>query len=247
MLAGSAGAHALYIAREGLTDPAGRPQFVKTFRETGPAGWSLLSAMLPRMEVQTDTDVAFVEDLLRALPDRLDPALGEAVAKFLAHPRLRPSALAAIVPLWGERARKPLMDALEFAEEPARIVAISELRRMRGVDEAAFNVLERLLTMKGSASEELRVVAAAALADVGPSQRARAIALLTKAVEGKRGLVAMLRGDGGATDESSTVIESMARALLALDRAEGQRAVKTRLTKADAALKARLTALLTAV
>jgi len=243
VLAGSAGAHALYTAREALQDPAGRPQFVKTFRETGPAGWSLLSAVLPRMEVQSETDIAFVEDLLRAMPDRPDAALGDAVAKFLAHPRLRPAALAAIVPLWGERARKPLMDALEFAEEPARIVAITELRRLRAIDEPAVNVVERLLTMKGSASEELRVAAAAALADVAPPQRARAIALLTKGVEGKRGLVAMLRGDG-ATDESAPVIESMARALLALDRAEGQRALKSRLAKADAPLKARLTALL---
>ena len=243
VLAGSAGAHALYMAREGLQDPAGRPQFVRTFRETGPAGWSLLSAVLPRMEVQNETDIALVEDLLRTVPDRQDAALGEAVAKFLAHPRLRPAALAAIVPVWGERARQPLMDALEFAEEPARIVAITELRRLRAIDEPAVNVVERLLTMKGSASEELRVAAAAALADVVPSQRARAIALLTKGVEGKRGLVAMLRGDG-ATDESASVIESMARALLALDRAEGQRAVKSRLTKADAPLKSRLIALL---
>ncbi|HSO40970.1 MAG TPA: protein kinase [Labilithrix sp.] len=243
VLAGSAGAHALYMAREALQDPAGRPLFVRTLRETGPAGWSLLSAMLPRMEVHNDTDIALVEDLLRAMPDRLDAALGDAVAKFLAHPRLRPAALAAIVPLWGDRARKPLMDALEFAEEPARIVAVAELRRLRAIDDATVNVIERLLTMKGSASEELRVAAAAALADVGQAHRVRAVALLTKGVEGKRGLVAMLRGDG-ATDESAVVVESMARALLALDRVEGQRAVKARLSKADASLRARLAALL---
>ncbi|HSO40357.1 MAG TPA: hypothetical protein VLT33_47855, partial [Labilithrix sp.] len=155
----------------------------------------------------------------------------------------RPAALAAIVPLWGDRARKPLMDALEFAEEPARIVAVAELRRLRAIDDATVNVIERLLTMKGSASEELRVAAAAALADVGQAHRARAVALLTKGVEGRRGLVAMLRGDG-ATDESAVVVESMARARLALDRVEGQRAVKARLSKADALLRARLTALL---
>ncbi|MBX3189943.1 MAG: serine/threonine protein kinase [Labilithrix sp.] len=243
VLAGSAGAHALYSAREGLKDPAGRPLFVKVFRETGPAGWSLLSAVLPRMEVQNETDIAFVEDLLRAMPDRQDPALGEAVAKFLAHPRLRPAALAAIVPLWGERARKPLMDALEFAEEPARIVAVTELRRLRGIDEQAVNVIERLLTMKGSASEELRAAAAAALADVGAGMRARALALLSKGVEGKRGLVAMLRGDGSG-EESLVVTEAMARALLSLDRAEGVRALKARLSKSEGLARQRLAALL---
>src|SRR5205085_6958903 len=108
-------------------------------------------------------ELALVEDLLRAMPERQDPVLGEAVAKFLSHPRLRPAALSAIVPLWGERAKKPLLDALEFAEEPARIVAISELRRMRAVDEHVVTVVERLLTMRGSASEELRAAVPAAL------------------------------------------------------------------------------------
>jgi serine/threonine-protein kinase len=243
VLAGSAGVHALYVAREGLTDMSARPVFVQVFRETGAAGWSLLSAVLPRMEVQNDTDIAFVEDLLRSMPDRQDPALGDAVAKFLAHPRLRPAALAAIVPLWGERARKPLMDALEFAEEPARIVAVTELRRIRGIDEQAVGVIERFLTMKGSASEELRVASAAALADVVQPMRTRAIALLSKGVENKRGFVAMLRGND-TSDESVLVTEAMARALLALDRTEGMRAVKARLGKSDGILRSRLTALL---
>jgi serine/threonine protein kinase len=246
VLAGSAGAQALYIAREALQDMSARGQWVKTFRETGAAGWGLLSTVLPRMEVHNDTDIAFVEDLLRAMPDRQDPALGDAVAKFLAHPRLRPAALAAIVPLWGERARKPLMDALEFAEEPARIVAVTELRRIRGIDEQAVGVIERLLTMKGSASEELRAAAAAALTDVVAPMRTRAIALLSKLVEGKRGLVAMLRGSDTG-EESAIVTESMARALLSLDRNEGVRIVKSRLSKndkSDGILRARLTALL---
>ena len=180
------------------------------------------------------------------MPDRPDPALGDAVAKFLSHPRLRAAALAAIAPLWGERARKPLMDALEFAEEPARVIAVSELRRMRGIDEQVVNVIERLLTMRGSASDDLRAALAAALADASAAQRPRAAALLAKGVEGKRGFVARLRGDGG-TDESIIVTESMARALLALDRAEGVRAVKARMAKADVQLKARLAALLQSV
>jgi serine/threonine-protein kinase len=243
VIAGSAGAHALYIAREGLTDQNARPQWVQVFRETGAAGWGLLSTVLPRLEVHNDADIAFVEDLLRTMPDRPDPALGDAVSKFLSHPRLRPTALAAIVPLWGERARKPLMDALEFAEEPARIVAVTELRRLRGIDEATVNVIERLLTMKGSASDELRAASAAVLVDVVPTMRARAIALLMKGIEGKRGFVAMLRGDGG-NEESVIVTEAMARALIALDRAEGVRAVKGRLSKSEGVLRARLTALL---
>ncbi|MCW5836388.1 MAG: serine/threonine protein kinase, partial [Labilithrix sp.] len=243
VIAGSVGVSALYTAREATLDPAARPIFVQVLRDTGPAGWALLSHLLPQMEVRDDAELALVEDLLRAVPDRADPILGEAVAKFLAHPLLRPTALAAIVPLWGERAKKPLVEALEYADEPTRILALGELRRLRAVDEYVVSVLERFLTMRGSAGEELRASAAAALADVAAPLRARAVQLLSKAVEGKRGLVAMLRGSDNA-DESVVVMEAMGRALLALDRAEGIRALKGRLSRSEGLMKARLSAVL---
>ena len=243
VIAGSVGAAALYAAREATTDPSARPIFVRVFRDTGPAGWTLLSQILPRLEVRDDAELALVEDLLRAMPDRADPILGETVAKFLTHPLLRPTALAVIVPLWGERAKKPLVEALEYAEEPTRIIALTELRRLRAIDEYVFAVIERFLTMRGSAGEELRAAAAAALVDVPAPLRTRAIQLLSKSVEGKRGFVAMLRGDGGS-DESLVVLEAMGRALLTLDRAEGARALKSRLSRSDGALRTRLAALL---
>ena len=55
---------------------------VQVFRETGPAGWGLISAVLPQMQAHTDADVALVEDLLRAMPDRPDAVLSDAAAKF---------------------------------------------------------------------------------------------------------------------------------------------------------------------
>jgi serine/threonine-protein kinase len=243
VLAGSVGAAALHAAREVTLDPAARPMFVKVLRETGPAGSALLVQVLPRMEVRDDKELALVEDLLRAVPERADPVLGEAVAKFLAHPVLRPAALTAIVPLWGERARKPLVDALEYAEEPTRIVALNELRRLRAIDEHVVAVIERLLTLRGSAGEELRASAAAALTDVAAPSRARAVQLLAKAVEGRRGIVAMLRGSDG-NDESILVMEAMGRALVVLDRAEGIRALKARLARSDGLMKQRLTGVL---
>ncbi len=243
LLAGGAGAQALLGAREATSDPAARAVFVQVFREAGPSGWQVLGAVLSRAELGTEAELALVEDLLRALPDRPDQVLGDAVARFLAHPRLRPAALAAIVPLWGERAKKPLVDALEFAEEPARIVAATELRRMRAIDEHVVTIIERLLTMRGSASEELRAVAAAALGDALLPVRPRVVAFLSRGVEAKRGFFASLRGEG-ASDESVFVTEAMARALLNLDRAEGLRAIKARLPKAEPALRARLVAML---
>jgi hypothetical protein len=234
------------VAREATTDAGARAPFVQTFRETGPAGWALLLAVLPKLEVQSEHDLSLVEDLLHAVPDRQDAALGEAVSKFLAHPRLRPAALGALALLWGEGARKSLLDALEFAEEPTRIVALTELRRIRCVDEQVVAIIERLLTMKGSAGEELRAAAASALADSALSLRVRVVSLLSKGVEGKRGLLGMLRGDG-ANEESAIVTEAMARSLLVLDRNEAVRAIRVRLARSDATLRARLAMLLQSV
>ncbi|MBL8608060.1 MAG: protein kinase, partial [Myxococcales bacterium] len=50
VLAGSAGAAALFAAREQVREPSARPIFVATFRDTGAAGWPLLSAALARMD-----------------------------------------------------------------------------------------------------------------------------------------------------------------------------------------------------
>ncbi len=243
IIAGSVGASALYSARESTIDPGARGIFVKVLKDTGAAGWALLAQVLPRLELKDDAELALAEDLLRAMPEHPDPVLGEAVSKFLAHPLLRPAALTALVPLWGERAKKPLVDALEYADDKARILALGELRRLQGIDEYVFSVVERFLTTKGSAGEELRVAAAAALADVAMSIRPRAVQLLVKAVLGKRGLVAMLRGSD-ATDDSPAVVEAMGRALLGLDRAEGHKALKSRLARADGPTKQRLAALL---
>ena len=243
LIAGSVGTSALFTARETAVDPAARQIFVKVLRDAGPAGWTLLSQVLPQMEVRDDAELALVEDLLRAMPERADPVLGEAVAKFLAHPLLRPTAIAAIVPLWGERAKKPLVEALEYAEEPTRIVALGELRRLRAIDEYVVSVIERFLTMRGSAGDELRASAAAALVDVPAPLRTRAVQLLSKAVEGRRGIVAMLRGNDN-NDESVVVMEAMGRALLSLDRVEGVRALRGRLSRSEGLMKARLTAVL---
>ena len=243
VLAGSVGVSALYTAREATDDPAARQTFIQVLRDTGPAGWSFMAQVLTRLEVAGDQELALVEDLLRAMPDRADPVLGEAVAKFLPHPQLRQTALQVIVPLWGERAKKPLVEALEYADEPTRIVALTELRKLHAIDEYVFSVIERFLTMKGSAGEDLRIAAAAALADAATPVRTRAIQMLTKVVEGKRGLVALIRGTG-SDEETAGVLESMGRALLALDRNEGMKALKGRVSRSEGATKQRLQALM---
>ncbi|HVJ94976.1 MAG TPA: hypothetical protein VM580_34590, partial [Labilithrix sp.] len=246
VIAGSVGAAALYQAREVTNEPSARPIFVSVLRDTGAAGRALLSHLLPQMEARDDSEITLIQDLLRAAPAHPNPALGEVVSKFLAHPKLRAAALVALVPLWGDRARKPLVEALEHADEPTRIVALRELRRMRAVDDVVVTLIERFLTLRGAAGEDLRALSAAALAEVAPPLRARASQLLSRTVEGKRGLVAMLRGNDSG-DESVAVMEAMARALLVLDRVEGVRAIKSRLSRSDGLMKQRLAELLKAI
>ena len=242
-IAGHVGAQALYAARLGTLDPTARGIFVQVFKQMGPAAWGVLGQELPQLELRDDAELALVEDLLHTLPERADPALGEVVMKFLPHPLLRATALTAIGPLLGDRARKPLVEALEYAEEPARILALGELRKLQAIDEYVFSVIERFLTMKGIAGEELRAAAAAAVADVSAPLRMRAVQLLAKAVEGKRGFLASLRGNDNS-DESVVVMEAMGRALLHLDRNEGTKAVKSRISRSEGVLKQRLTAML---
>ena len=241
VLAGSVGVSALYAAREQTQEASARTNFVQAMRDAGPAGWSFMAQVLPRLEAAGDQDL--VEDLLRSMPDRPDAVLGDAVARFLPHAQLRQIALQTIVPLWGERAKKPLMEALEHADEPTRVIALAELRKLHAIDEYVFSVVERFLTMKGSAGEDLRVAAAAALTDASAPVRVRAIQLLTKAVEGKRGLVALIRGTGD-NEETASVLEAMGRSLLALDRNEGMKALKGRVSRSEGATKQRLAALL---
>ncbi len=247
ILAGAAGASALYSAREQSSTPAARASFVQLIKDFGPAGWAMLAQVLPTIEVRNDAELALVEDLLRALPDHADAILGDAVARFLAHPQLRVTTLEALVSLWGERAKRPLVEALEYAEEPTRIVALGALRRLGGIDDYVVTVLERFLVMRGSAGDELRAAAAAALADVPPALRMRAVQLLVRCIEGKRGIVASLLRTGpgpGDEDESVVVMDAMGRALLGLDRTEGTRTLRARAARSEGAMRQRLTALL---
>ena len=242
VLAGSAGAAALFAAREQVREPSARPIFVATFRDTGAAGWPLLAATLAKMDPSRDDfDASFAEDLLSAVPEKRDPSLAEQATRYLAHPRVRYAALAALARLAGEHARTRLVDALENPDEPLRVVALGELRRLRLIDEAVVGWIERLLSSR-QGGDDLRAAATMALGDVGPALRPRATLLLAKILEGKRGILATLRGEG--PEEGVTVLVTMARTLLALDRAEGVRLVRLRASKADPDLRARLAALL---
>lgn len=242
VLAGGAGAQALFLAREQLRDPSGRAAFVVAMKESGTAAWPVISQVLQRMDPsREDFDVALSEDLLLTVPERLDPTLSESLLRFVMHGRLRAVAAAAYGRASGDAGKPKLIEWLEHPDETMRLASLAELRRRR-VDEPVLVVLERALSQR-TASDEYRTQAALALSDAAAPARTRAIQFLVRGVEARRGLIATLRGDG-PQEESREVLVAMAKSLLALDRKEGARVVRARASKSDAELARRLSELL---
>jgi len=242
VLAGGAGAQALFLAREQLRDPSGRAAFVVAMKESGTAAWPVIGQVLQRMDPsREDFDMALAEDLLLSVPERLDQTLAESLLRFAVHGRLRATAAAAYGRASGDGGKPRLIEWLEHPDETVRLSSLGELRRRR-VDEPVLVVLERILTQR-SASDEYRSQVALAFSDAAPPVRTRAIQFLLRGVEARRGLIAALRGDG-PQEESREVVVAMAKSLLALDRKEGAKVVRARAGKSDADLARRLSELL---
>jgi hypothetical protein len=184
-------------------------------------------------------DSALAEDLLLAMPQHTDAALAEQCARFLKVARLRG---AAMVNVAGERARGLLIEALDQPDEAVRATALHELGRARLIDESVLGHIEKLLIARGVAGDALRESAAKSLSFCIGAQRARAVQILSRALEGKGGFLSMLRG-AEASEESTSVLLEMARALLVLDRGEGLRVVRARAQKAEGDVRAQLLAL----
>jgi serine/threonine-protein kinase len=244
ILAGNAGAQALLAAREQLREPSGRQYFVHAMKQTGSHGAVVLGQLLSKLDPSREGfDSALAEDLLLAMPQHPDAALAEACGKFLKVPKLRGAALTALVNTAGDRARGLLIEALDQPDEAVRATALGELGRARLIDENVLGHIEKLLMARGVAGDSLRVAAAKSLSSCIGAQRARAVQILSRALEGKGGFLSMLRG-AEQSEESPAVLIEMARALLVLDRGEGLRLVRARAQKAEGELRTQLTQLL---
>jgi hypothetical protein len=243
ILAGNAGASALLAAREGLREPSGRQIFVQAMKQTGAHGAQTVAAALAKIDPSKEGfDAALAEDLLLAIPQNPDPPVAEQVGRFVKHPRLGAAALGAMVNAAGEQAKGLLLEALDQPDEAVRATAIYELGRARLVDEHVFNYIEKLLTNKGLGGEALRAAAAKALSFCFGAQRSRAVQFLSRAIEGKAGLLSKLRGSE-QEGEAPAVILEMCRSLLILDRGEGLRVVKARVQRSEGELRTQLMAL----
>jgi hypothetical protein len=112
------------------------------------------------------------------------------------------------------------------------------LRKVGGIDDHDTGRIERMLARGGP---DLRAAAAAALADVPPGPRDRAIAILRRALVPKtKGVMAMLRGAENTMEQEPLVVLALARALLSLTGPAAMEAIETRAAYADEPLRSQL-------
>ncbi|MBI2389536.1 MAG: protein kinase [Deltaproteobacteria bacterium] len=245
LTAAEAGAQALIEGRGRSAEKVGRGRFVEAMRELGARAQAALLASL-RTRDAADPDAALVEDLLRAIAEVQDDALGTEVTRFLQHrvPAVRRAATSAITALWHLRARHALVQALDDVDESVRMVAITGLKKIGAVDPDVVRRLGKVLGMGTTASDELRAVAAAALGAAQLAGREEAVAILARAIEPRsRSVVSMFRG-ADAESDSTILVETIARSLIAIGGEEGRKAVEKRAGKSGAELRAKLGAIL---
>ncbi len=250
--AGVAGAYGLYGARVKLAgDAAARGRFGAALGEFGPKAWPVVRAALEKI-LASEPNAAtmeLAEDLLLCVPLVGDEQAGHLVVKYL---RVNVSgvcraATAAIVKLWGERAKPLLVGMLQSKDDVVRVAGIAGLRQIDAIDEHVVPRLQAILTRRLPAGEELRAAAAVALGHAAASARQPAISVLTQLVTPARDVPvdrAPVSSRGGLSREDAVVI-ALARSLLAIGGVGYRGLVAERAERSTEPLRGQLRRLLT--
>ena len=222
--AGVAGAYGLYSARVKLArTPAVRGQFVTMLKDFGPRAWPVVRASLEKISTTEAPNAAtfdLAEDLLLCVPFVGDEQAGHLVMKFLrwTHSAICRAATAAIIKLWGDRAKPLLVAMVQSKEDVVRIAGIAGLKQLNAIDEHLVPRLHALLTRRIPAGEEVRAAAAVALAAVAPSARQPAVTLLAQMLTPQRdaALPDPRQQTPGTLSKQDAVVIAMARSLLTI-------------------------------
>ena len=194
--AGVAGAYGLYGARVKLARvSAVRALFVTVLKDFGPKAWPVVRASLEKIAATTTPNaatIALAEDLLLCIPVAGDEAAGHVVLKFLRWPHsgVCRAAAAAIIKLWGERAKPVFVAMVQSKEDVVRVAGIAGLRQLGAIDEHLVPRLQAILTRRVPAGEEVRAAAALALAHASATARQPAVSLLAQLLTPQRDLPA---------------------------------------------------------
>ncbi len=195
VLAGDAGARALYAARVKRDTSEARGRFVATLLEFGVAASPMICAALGHLEARLTTApgaVEIAEDLLRGVAMRPDEATGQVLARYAQLPIavLAHRAALALPAVAGARARPLLAWMASRSEDAVVLAALEGLRALGALDEPIVRKLEPLVLGTSGARLPVRVAAAQALATAWGQCQPLARTILTRALEGAAG------GDG---------------------------------------------------
>ncbi len=248
MNAGVAGAYGLYGARVKLAgNPDIRPQFVTMLKDFGPKAWPVVRASLEKIAATPSPNAGtleLAEDLLLCAPFVGDESAGHVVLKHLrsTHSPVCRAATAALIKLWGERAKPVLVAMVSSKEDVIRIAGIAGLRQLGAVDEHLVPRLHAILTRRVPGGEEVRAAAAVALAHATPSAKQPAVSVLAQLLAG-RGEPPSSRSNGTLSKQDAVLI-AVARSLLAIGGAQYRPLVAERAERSAEPLRGQLRGLL---
>jgi hypothetical protein len=241
---GMSGARALCSARKRAgSERSVRTRFSEALRDMGPRVVPVIGEALAAIDPESNDPqaAAMLEDLLRAVPQAAHEATGHLAVKLSAHrtASVRRAATASLLVLLGARARPALLAGLDDSDDGVRIAALTALRSLQSIDPDVVGRVDRILGGAVAASDELRSVAAAVLAEATPAARSSAGTTLRRALEPKpRRLFA------GEPAENALLVETVARSLIVLGGEEGRRAVEQRVGRSTGEVRDRLAKLL---
>jgi serine/threonine-protein kinase len=251
--AGVAGAYGVYGARvKFANEQAIRGPFTTVLKDFGPKAWPVVRAALEKIATTDQWTHArtmeLAEDLLLSVPAVGDESAGHLVVKYL---RVNVAgvcraATAAIVKLWGDRAKPLLVGMLQSKDDVVRVAGIAGLRQLNAIDEHVVPRLHGILMRRLPAGEELRAAAAVALTHVAPSARQPAVSLLAQLLTPTREAAAEQQGyAGNVLSREDAVTVAIARSLLALGGKNYRGLVAERAERSPEPLRAHLKKLLT--
>jgi eukaryotic-like serine/threonine-protein kinase len=251
--AGVAGAYGLYAARVKLAhEKTTRGVFITVLKDFGPKAWPVVRAALEKIvavdQSQNVRAMELAEDLLLAVPIVGDESAGHLVVKYL---RVNVAgvcraATAAIVRLWGDRAKPLLVGMLQSKDDEVRIAGIAGLRQMNGIDEHVVPRLHAILLRRLPAGEELRAVAAVALSHTVASARQPAVSLLAQLLTPPRDAPKSQRSftpspDAGmAMSREDAVLVACGRSLLTLGGSTYRTLIAERAERSSEPLRSQL-------
>lgn len=247
--AGVAGAYGLYGARVKLARaPDVRPQFIAVTKDFGPRAWPVVRASLEKIAATPEPNAAtleLAEDLLLCVPFVGDESAGHLVMKFCRsrHSPVCRAAAAALIKLWGVRAKPVFVAMVQSNEDVVRVAGIAGLRQLKAIDEHLVPRLGGILTGAVPASDEVRAAAAVALGHASDTAKPPAISLLAQ------GLSRANSGPPGsrahaAAPKHDAVILAIARSLIAIGGAASRPLVEGRAEQSLEPLRSQLRALL---